>query len=439
MACSPAQRMPAPQMKTTELSNGVKVASEASYGPTATLGLYVDAGSVYESAQQTGTSHLLEYMAFKSTQNRTFFRLTREVEAIGGNVMASASREQMVYTVDVLKTNVAEALEVLADAVLNPKFHPWEVDEQKAKLEGDLKAMKNNPQTVLLEGLHETAWNGGLGRPLVCPEGAVGALSAEGLQHFHSQLYKAPHLVLAGAGVEHTELLGLSKPLLESLPKQGKVSQPASKYLGGDFRQFQVGGLTHLMLAFEFPGGWRDVKGSVAVTVLQFLLGGGGSFSTGGPGKGMHSRLYRNVLNQYGWMHNCTAFNSLYNDTGVVGVFATCEASKAEDATDVITKELQALAKDVPEQDLERAKRATASSVLMNLENRNVVAEDIGRQILTYGHRKQVSEFLDTIKSIKPSDISALATKLMKTPLSMASLGDINLVPRYSNVEKRFG
>ena len=53
--------------------------------------------------------------------------------------------------------------------------------------------------------------------------------------------------------------------------------------------------------------------------------------------------------------------------------------------------------------------------------------------------RKQVSEFLDTIKAIKPSDISALATKFMKTPLSMASLGDINLVPRYQHVQKRFG
>ena len=38
------------------------------------------------------------------------------------------------------------------------------------------------------------------------------------------------------------------------------------------------------MLAFEYPGGWNDVKGSTAVTVLQFLMGGGGSFSAGGPG-----------------------------------------------------------------------------------------------------------------------------------------------------------
>ena len=47
----------------------------------------------------------------------------------------------------------------------------------------------------------------------------------------------------------------------------------------------------------------------------------------------------------------------------------------------------QAVAKDVPTAELERAKKAAISSVLMNLESRAVVAEDIGRQILTYGHR----------------------------------------------------
>ena len=38
-------------------------------------------------------------------------------------------------------------------------------------------------------------------------------------------------------------------------------------------------------------------------------------------------------------------------------------------------------------EELERAKRAAIASVYMNLESRAVVAEDIGRQILTYGHR----------------------------------------------------
>jgi len=36
----------------------------------------------------------------------------------------------------------------------------------------------------------------------------------------------------------------------------------------------------------------------VPFCVLNMLLGGGGSFSAGGPGKGMFSRLYLNVLNR---------------------------------------------------------------------------------------------------------------------------------------------
>lgn len=40
----------------------------------------------------------------------------------------------------------------------------------------------------------------------------------------------------------------------------------------------------------------------------------------------------------------------------------------------------QAVAKAVPEAEVERAKAAAISSVLMNLESRAVVAEDIGRQ-----------------------------------------------------------
>lgn len=58
---------------------------------------------------------------------------------------------QIAYNIDVVKTNVPEALEVLADAVLNPRFTTWEVAEQMHKIEQDIKSLKENPQTVLLE------------------------------------------------------------------------------------------------------------------------------------------------------------------------------------------------------------------------------------------------------------------------------------------------
>ena len=69
-------------------------------------------------------------MAFKSTTNHSHLRIVREVEAIGGNVNAAVSREQIVYTFDALKTYVPEMVELLIDCVRNPAFLDWEVNEQ---------------------------------------------------------------------------------------------------------------------------------------------------------------------------------------------------------------------------------------------------------------------------------------------------------------------
>ena len=96
----------------------------------ASIGLYVDCGSVYESPATFGATHLLERMAFKSTRNRSHLRVVREVEAIGGAVQSSASREQMGYTYDALKTYLPEMVELLIDCVRNPVFLDWEVNEQ---------------------------------------------------------------------------------------------------------------------------------------------------------------------------------------------------------------------------------------------------------------------------------------------------------------------
>jgi processing peptidase subunit alpha len=51
-------------------------------------------------------------------------------------------------------------------------------------------------------------------------------------------------------------------------------------------------------MGFECPG-WTTTQEAVTICLLQKLLGGGQSFSAGGPGKGMFSRVYRHMLCGY--------------------------------------------------------------------------------------------------------------------------------------------
>lgn len=58
------------------------------------------------------------------------------------------------------------------------------------------------------------------------------------------------------------------------------------------------------------------------MTVLLYMMGGGGSFSSGGPGKGMHSRLYLNVLTRHHWVQNFSAVNQAFDDRCLAGEFS---------------------------------------------------------------------------------------------------------------------
>ncbi|XP_073110781.1 mitochondrial-processing peptidase subunit alpha isoform X4 [Elaeis guineensis] len=147
------------------------------------------------------------------------------------------------------------------------------------------------------------------------------------------------------------------------------------------------------------------------------LMGGIGSFSTGGLGKGMHSHLYLRVLNEFPQIQLSSSFSNIYNHTGLFGIYAT-GSDFVSKAVDLAGRELLAVATPgerllflcflldyfsigfrfceffdsflfftVDQVQLDHDKESTKSAVLMNLESWVVASKDIGWQILTHGER----------------------------------------------------
>jgi processing peptidase subunit alpha len=174
--------------------------------------------------------------------------------------------------------------------------------------------------------------------------------------------------------------------------------------------------LTHIHLAFEaLPISSDDIY---ALAVLQTLLGGGGSFSAGGPGKGMYSRLYTNVLNMHGWVESCVAFNHSYTDSGLFGISSSCVPSKTMFMLDVMCRELQALTLDtgfsaLQTVEVQRAKNQLRSSLLMNLESRMVELEDLGRQVQMHGSKVGVREMCRKIEELTVKDLRRVAKEVL--------------------------
>ncbi|KXZ51946.1 hypothetical protein GPECTOR_11g70 [Gonium pectorale] len=338
------------------------------------------------AAQRHGCSALLECLGFKATSNRSTLRIMKEVEKFGNTIVANASREQMSYTIDCLKTGFPAALELLLDCVLNPAFEGPEVEDQKARLAA-LLGGKDIHATLMTELLTRSAYRGPYGNPLIPDPEAMAALTPDALRSFVRATFRASGIVLAASGVEHAALVELAGPMLAGMPAAEPLPEPKPQYVGGAVHLPGSYPQANLLLAFEYGGGWRDVHGAVVMTVINYLLGGGNSFSSGGPGKGMHSRLYTRVLNKYAWCHSCASFNTTFNESGLVGIQASCDPAKVLDMLYVMCTELESVENGTNRVELERAKRAAVSVICNALESKATSAEDIGRQYLTYGHR----------------------------------------------------
>jgi processing peptidase subunit alpha len=180
--------------------------------------VFVASGSIHESPESAGVTHLLEKLAFKDTAHRSHMRIVQEVEATGGNVGASASREQMVYSYDTLKAYVPQAVELLLDSVRNPLFLQEEVDRQVLNIfmgtvslsqpvtgllwaliivvdvllafqlalaREDVQEMQKNPERFLQEVLNLVGYEGAIANPLICPEEALETINADIIKKFY--------------------------------------------------------------------------------------------------------------------------------------------------------------------------------------------------------------------------------------------------------------
>ncbi|KAI9252659.1 Metalloenzyme, LuxS/M16 peptidase-like protein [Sporodiniella umbellata] len=478
--------------KTTTLPNGIRVTSENTPGHFSAVGVYVDAGSRYETAKTRGISHILDRLAFKSTKNRSADEIVAELESLGGNIMCSSSRESVMYQSAIFSQDLDRVISLFSDVVCYPTIAPIEVEEQRQTALYEIEEIWSKPEMILPEILHTVAYEGNtLGNPLLCPPETLQTMTPELIQQYKETWYRPERMVIAACGAEHEKVVDLAYKYfgnvpasaenldsvsthLEALKKQSARSEKPSlmksllqrkpsspfdiatepaQYTGGT-QLLEIGSeafLNHVYVAFE--GVSIDDPDIYALTTLQILLGGGGSFSAGGPGKGMYSRLFTNVLNQNYWVESCQAFNHCYTDSGLFGIAGSCQPEYTNALVEVICRELDSVAVDsrlgVTEVELNRAKNQLKSSLLMNLESRMIQLEDLGRQVQVHGKKTGIDDMLANIDKVNISELRRVASRVVRGAVSVSSggsgrativaQGNLSKVADFSRVIEKYG
>lgn len=452
------------ETKVTVMKNGLKVASEKKFGQYCIAGIAINSGSRLEEFYPSGTSHFIERSAFKSTSKYTSREhILEELSHVGGTIDCQGSRDLMVYAVSVMNDHLEKAVSILGETVLRPQFTPEEVKETANRISFELQDLNYDPErkVQLTEMIHAAAYGDKtLGLAKICPEENLNAITPEIMFNFLKHNHTPDRMVLAGVGVDHDKLVELAQRYFVDEPPNWianpdlasdcptSITRNRSEYQGGmkiieaDLSNVSVGptplpNLAHFQLGFEVCP-HLDLDEFVVVCVMNMLMGGGGSFSAGGPGKGMFTRLFTNVLNQYHWVHSSTAHNSSYEDSGLFYIQSSSDPAKLKDLVDIVIHEFNNIAHGhMYEAELARAKKQLISMLWLNLEIRPIVFEDIARQVLSTGFRRQPKQLIEKIESVTEKDIKKVAAKMLTTNPSVACLGDIRNLPSFDYIKSK--
>ena len=105
----------------TTLSGGERVITERVDGVrSASIGLWIGAGSRDESVAKAGVSHFIEHLLFKGTERFDAVRIAELFDNMGGELNAATSRETTVVYTRVPDDHIDDALDVMTDMVFSP-------------------------------------------------------------------------------------------------------------------------------------------------------------------------------------------------------------------------------------------------------------------------------------------------------------------------------
>jgi predicted Zn-dependent peptidase len=395
---------------------------------TASLGVWVGAGSRDELADEHGISHLLEHMAFKGTKLRTARQIAEEIEAVGGDLNAATSIETTTYYARVLKADVPLALDVLSDILTNPAFEPEELSREQNVIIQEIGAAEDTPDDIVFDHLQRCAFpDQAIGRPVLGTRESVRSINAGRLRQYLSRNYRGPDMVVGAAGsVTHAQIVDEAQRLFGGFNGAAGHAREPARFVGGTYIERQDLEQAHLALAME--GLPQRHPQLFSLQVFSNIMGGG-----------MSSRLFQEVREIRGLCYSISSFHMAYSDTGFFGIYAGTDDNDAPELVQVVVDQLERAVTSITEEEVARAKAQMKAGLLMALESSGARAEQLARQIMVYGRPLPLSEIIGKIEAVTVESTQAAGLGLLaRSRLAIAGLGPGRGIERAAEIVENF-
>lgn len=391
--------------RVEKLNSGLTVVTDRmDHLRTASLGIWIGAGSRNEDAHEHGIAHLLEHMAFKGTARRNARQIVEEIENAGGDLNASTGLENTGYYARVLGEDVPLALDILSDILTGSTFDAHELAREQGVILQEIGAANDTPDDIVFDLFQERAFpDQPIGRPILGTPDSVRSFTPESLRAYLAKHYRAPRMIVSAVGaVDHEAIVAAVGERLAAIPVDPSKPALPARYTGG--REIGVRDLEQAHIVLGLQGcSYLDPR-YFALQVFTNLLGGGAS-----------SRLFQEVREKRGLCYTIYASHQPFSDTGIFSIYAGTDPNDARDLTSVVVEELTDAAATANEAEIARVKALIKVGLLGMLESSAARADQLARQLLAFGRPIPLDEIAAKIDAVTVEDVRAAGRQLVAT------------------------
>lgn len=392
--------------------------------------------------------------------------------------MSTVDQETTTYSCDFYRERLPEAVELLADTISRPILKQEEIDSVLENLKLSCEEQRDNPihSSVLTDYMLESCYgeDQGLGHATL---NITDKVDREALLRYTRKFFRPEKAVVVGVGVDHDQFVQCVREQMtfSHLDKGSKaetdvlvrdaskvIEEEKSKWIGGmktlqfteppsDIYKMDLPSLTSFVMSFEGCSLYDD--DIFTIHLLETMLGGGDSFSAGGPGKGIMSIINIHYLPRFR-LYNMMCRHYAFKDTGIFCIHASEFHDSAKYTLDatlsmvsnlsvslfssfqisianicVLRRQFSELHRRMKEEDLERAKNRLLSSLLITMEDGASLAQNIAADLLLLNKFRGTDYLAEKIRAVTMKDIERVILRILSSKPAVTAIGDVQWLP----------
>ncbi|VVC86164.1 unnamed protein product [Leptidea sinapis] len=417
-------------LSCSTLSSGLTVATEQRNSPNSCVGIFIDAGSRYESSLEYGVMHFFEHICFKGTENRSKSTLEKEMTATGAKFRCFTTREMVGYYAECLNECVPMVVDILSDCVFYNSFQCSELEIQKKIVYSEMLEHEEDTKGIVFDYLHQAAFQGTpLSNSILGPSYNLHNLKNTTVARHIDKMFAEPRtkFVCVG-GITHDQMEELGNTYLSKSKKNTCVGSSPYRYTGSEliYRNDSMG-IAHIALAVEGPPFHHEDH--LKLDLATAVIGSWDRSQGGGQNNTSHLACFSAGS---GFCSHLESFNIAYKDCGLWGAYFVVNQLDVDDMVFKLQREWIKLCTMMTDSELLRAKMQVKSNLLAKTENVVGACLDIATSVFYSGCLANIHRRFTELDRITLNEVKDTCNKYLydKCP-TVAAVGATECLPSY--------